>query len=284
MTPLLFAAREGCIACLSPLLAYGADIDATTPKGISPLLIAIINGYYDVAWELIRAGANVNINDDTNRSPLYAAVDFNTMPESNRPAPNVVNNAHDSLSLIHLLLEYGANPNTQLTSRAPYRLKLDRGTDSMLVAGTTPFLRAAKGADIAAMEVLLTYGADVQLSTNQGVNPLMAAAKLGTRESDTTGRYTSQPQVITTLELCLQQGLDVNAKNNSGRSAIFGAAMFGLSEVVEFLHQNNAELDYTDSKGLSPLDAAMGKAGGFGFVGADGVVQEGTISLIQQLL
>jgi hypothetical protein len=35
---------------------------------------------------------------------------------------------------------------------------------------------------------------------------------------------------------------------------------------------------------LSPLDAAMGKAGGFGFVGNDGVFWEDTVALIQELM
>src|SRR5690606_600949 len=110
------------------------------------LLLAIINGHYDTAWQLVEAGANVNLNDDTNRSPLYAAVDFNSMPESNRPSPDVYVNTHDSLALIELLLQHGAAVNVQLSQMAPYRLKLDRGNDTMLGAGTTPFLRTAKSA------------------------------------------------------------------------------------------------------------------------------------------
>jgi hypothetical protein len=60
--------------------------------------------------------------------------------------------------------------------------------------------------------------------------------------------------------------------------------MFGLTEVVRVLHTEGAVLDYQDNRGLSPLDAAMGKAGGFGFVGTDGVFQTTTVELIQALL
>ena len=284
MSTLQFAAREGCVACVAPLLAEGANIDAATPKGITPLLTALINGHYDVAWELIEAGANVNLNDDTNRSPLYAAVDFNIMPESNRPAPDVFDNTHTAFQLIELLIAKGADVNVQLSQAAPYRLKLDRGTDSMLVAGTTPFLRAAKSADIAVMNILLQHGADPTLSTSQGINPLMTAANQGTKESDTTGRYKTEAQMIEAIKICLQQGLDLNAKAKDGRTAIFGAATFGLNDVIQFLHDEGAILDYKDNKGLSPLDAAMGKAGGFGFVGNDGVLWDDTVALIQELL
>ncbi len=281
MTPLLFAAREGCTDCIRPLLEAGAAIDAVTPKNITALLIAIINGHYDVAWQLVQAGADVNINDDTNRSPLYAAVHFNTMPESNRPSPDVYVNEKTSIELIELLIAKGADVNVQLSAIAPYRLKLDRGADSMLVAGTTPFLRAAKGADIEVMKLLLANGADPTLATSRGINPLMTAANLGTTESDTTGRYKTQEEIIAALQICLDQGLDVNAMSADGRSAVFGAATFGFTDVVAFLVEQGAELDYQDRRGLSPLDAAMGKAGGFGFTGADGIYWEDTVAWIQ---
>lgn len=284
MTPLLFAAREGCLSCIAPLLENGADINAATPKDITPLLMAIINGEYDIAWALIEAGADVNLVDDTGRSPLYAAVDFNIMPESNRPSPDVNHNRHSAFELMELLLENGADVNVQLETMAPYRLKLDRGNDTMLTTGTTPFLRAAKSADIAAMNLLLAWGADATLGTSQGINPLMTAANLGTRESDTTGRYKTQAEMIDAIQICLDQGLDINARSNAGQTAVFGAAMFGLSEVVQFLYDNGAELDYTDNSDRSPLDAAMGRAGGYGFAGFDGVVHEETAALIESLL
>ncbi|MES2606780.1 MAG: ankyrin repeat domain-containing protein [Pseudomonadota bacterium] len=284
MSPLLFAAREDCLACIEPLLKSGANIDATTPKGISSLLIAIINGHYDVAYALAEAGANVNLNDDTNRSPLYAAVDFNIMRESNRPSPDVFTNEHTAFDLMGLLLDKGADVNVQLTKAPPFRLKLDRGTDSLLVAGTTPFLRAAKSADIDAMKLLLARGADPKLTTAQGLDPLMTAANLATKESDTTGRYKTQAQVIEAIQLCLDNGLDVNAKANDGRTAVFGAATFGLNEVIQFLYDHGAIVDYKDKQGLAPLDAAMGKAGGFGFVGADGVYWESSVKLLESMI
>ena len=281
MTALQFAAREGCLACISTLLELGADIDATTGKGITPLLFAIINGHYDVAWTLIAAGADIHISDDTNRSPLYAAVHFNIMPESNRPSPYTIPNAHTAFDLISTLLARGADVNQQLTDLIPFRLKLDRGTDSMLVAGTTAFLRAAKSADLDAMRILLEYDADPFLATVAGINPLMTAANLGTKESDTTGRYKTEAEVIEAIRICLDQGLDINAMDNQGRTAIFGAATFGLTEVVRFLHDNGAIVDYEDKNGLSPLEAAMGMAGGYGFVGNDGVFHETTVALLR---
>jgi ankyrin repeat protein len=73
-TPLLYAARQGCIECARQLLAAGAAIDRTVPDGVTPLLSALLNAHFDTAKYLIEAGAQVNKWDFWGRSPLYAAV------------------------------------------------------------------------------------------------------------------------------------------------------------------------------------------------------------------
>src|SRR5262249_28513114 len=76
LTPLEFAARQGCVDCVPVLLQGGADIYAGDPDWITPLLSAIINGHYDGANVLLEKGANPNVPDRTGRTPLYSAVDF----------------------------------------------------------------------------------------------------------------------------------------------------------------------------------------------------------------
>ena len=49
LTPLLYAARENCIACVEVLLKNRADIDLPDPDGVSPLLVAIMNANWDLA-------------------------------------------------------------------------------------------------------------------------------------------------------------------------------------------------------------------------------------------
>lgn len=283
MTPLLFAAREGCVACVPVLVDAGADVDMTTPDGISPLLSALINGHYDVAAELVDAGTDVNLVDYTGRGALYAAVDFNTMPSSNRPAPKVIDNEHTAFDLINMLLERGADPNAQLDRLAPYRAKLDRGNDTVLTKGATPLLRAAKAGDIAAMRTLLAHGADPKLTTKDGVNALMIAAGLGTTEQDTTGRYKTEEQAIEAIEILLNQGLDIDAVDSRGRTALHGAALQGYDKVVNALAEHGAKLDVKDKDGFTPLDVAKGLAGGWGFAGTASVVQESTVALLQKL-
>jgi ankyrin repeat protein len=281
---LLYAAREGCTDCVSVLAEAGANIDQTTAEDISGVVLALINGYYDTAIALLEAGANPDIYDYTGRGALYAAADFSTMPMSNRPAPNVLPNEHTALDVMQLALELGADPNAQLTRQAPYRSKIDRGNDTVLTTGTTALMRAAKAADIPAIELLLAHGADASLTTQSGVNALMLAAGVGTAEQDTTGRFKNETDIVNAIDILLDQGLEVNAADNSGRTALHGAALQGYDEVVVALVARGGDLSLTDGDGFTPLDTALGLAGGFGFTGGEGRVNESTVALIRNLL
>ena len=167
-----------------------------------------------------------------------------------------------------MLLDHGADVNAKLTAMPPYRAKLDRGNDFMFQAGATPLLRAAKAADLPAIKLLLDRGADPKVGTNRtGITPLLAAAGVGTNESDSTGRQKTQQDAIAALQLFLDRGLDLNAPDNNGRTALHGAALQGYNDVIKFLAAKGAAFDAKDNKGFTPLDVALGKAGGFRFRG-----------------
>jgi hypothetical protein len=60
--------------------------------------------------------------------------------------------------------------------------------------------------------------------------------------------------------------------------------MLGFDEVIRFLAAKGAKLDTADKDGFTPLDVALGRAGGFGFTGREGVVREGTAALLRELM
>lgn len=284
LTPLLFAARQGCLECARILAEKGADLNAQDPDGIGTVLSAAINGHYDVGIFLLDKGVDPNLADKTGRTALYAAVDDHTMPASNRPSPKEIDNEHSSLDLINALLAHGANVNARLLTQQPYRTKLDRGDDTMLTTGTTALVRAAKAGDVEVVRLLLAKGADAKLATKNDINPLMAAAGVGTKEEDTTGRHKTEAQAIETVKLCIEAGVDINAADNRGETALHGAAREGYTEVVKFLVQHGGKLDVKSKRGFTPLDAAEGHAGGAGFDGSAGVPHPETAAAIRQLM
>ncbi len=179
-TALLFAARGGFTECAKILLDHGADIKAADPDGTSALLLAIINGHYDTAAFLLNLKADPNAADSMGRAPLFAAIDMRDLYGSNRPAPKDTNKI-EPMDLIKMLLDKGADPNAKLTKLIPPRAVLDF-PDMMMGEGATPFLRAAKSADVPLMNLLLEKGADPKVVTKAGVTALMVAAGMGHSE------------------------------------------------------------------------------------------------------
>jgi ankyrin repeat protein len=283
-TALHFAAREGCVACVNVLLSNGVDINAIDPQGNSALVLALINGHYDAAAVLIDRGIDLTLADETGQTALYAAVDMHTMPASNRPAPKEIDNQLTSFDIIKKLVERGAPLNVQQLKMRAYRTKLDRGGETVLGPGTTPLLRAAKAADMPVIKLLLDKGADAKLATSAGVNAIMMAAGVGTREEDTTGRSKTQKDIIEAIALLARSGVNLNAQDGQGRTAAHGAAMWGYTDVIKFLAQSGADLTIKDKRGLTALDAAMGLAGGLGFDGKSGTVHEDTAKAIREIL
>ncbi|MEO8259085.1 MAG: ankyrin repeat domain-containing protein [Acidobacteriota bacterium] len=74
LTPLLYAARGGCYACVADLLSAGADVNLPTPEGVSPIMVALDNGYNGVAKLLMERGGNPQVWDVYGRTALYIAV------------------------------------------------------------------------------------------------------------------------------------------------------------------------------------------------------------------
>jgi len=287
LTPLLYAAREGCVECASVLVDAGADLSLADPEGISPLLMATINAHFDVAAYLIDRGANPNQWDLWGRAPLYAAVDLNTIPRGGRPDRPSLDKT-SSVQIVEMLLEAGANPNARLRLAPPFRnIGNDRGLDGMLTTGTTPLLRAAKALDAPAIRALLAGGADLTLANSRGMTPTMAAAGLGSVDADTRGIYTTedvQQRSIESLEALLGAGGDINAKDARGLTALHEAARWGWNEVVTFLVSRGADLNAKDNRGNTPIDSALGKAGGNSRGGQRIDVHEDTAVLLGKLM
>ena len=286
LTPLLFATREGCLSCAQTLVEGGAKLNLPDPEGVTPLIEAITNAHFDTAKYLIEKGANIDKWDWWGRSPLYSAVDMNTIPHGGRAdGPSL--DETTPLQIIELLLDRGANPNLQLKLLPPFRsVGADRGVDQMLTIGVTPLLRAAKAFDAPAIKLLLAHGALVNLPNIRGTTPTMAAAGLGSVDADTRGFYNTpdvQQRSLASLELILAAGGEINAADNRGQTPLHGAAFWGWNDVVQYLVDHHANLNAKDLKGMTPIDSAMGRAGGNSRGGQRIDVHQDTADLLVKL-
>ncbi len=314
-TPLLYAAREGCVECARHLLEAKADPDLADPDGVTPLNMALLNLHFNFAATMIKAGADLDKWDLYGRSPVYMAADVSTLPVQGNGAMIVIP-SEDSVTAIdvaRMLLEAGANPNIQLKRRPPYRnVPQDRGGDTILAQGATPLLRAARAGDAKFVELLLKHGALVDLPSKEGVTPLMAAAGVEFGQRVTRGRNRTEEGVLATMKLLIAAGADVNARSvtepraaagpagargGGGRrgsqvpspfavphqTALHGAAERGFTAFVKFLAANGADLQAKDADGRTPLDLARG-AGRSGVRGPAPEPFPETVALIESLM
>jgi hypothetical protein len=221
--------------------------------------MALLNIHWDVARFLIEAGADVNLWDFYGRTPLWCAVDMNTLPHGRRVDLPALDET-TGLRIVQMLLDRGANPNAQLKLRAPHRqVGFDRYTEPMLNVGATPLLRAAKAGDIAVVKLLLEHGALPNLPNFNGDTPLMAASGKGWINAPTRGAFYTEDQAIQVYALLRAAGADVRARTHFNETALHSAALHGWNEIVKRLVADGADVDAADNNSLTPLDFAMAR-------------------------
>jgi ankyrin repeat protein len=258
-TPLIYAARVGCIDCARELLKGKADINGVDADGGTALLIALMNMRNDFAAYLVQAGADVNRWDFFGQTPLYVALDMSVLPTGGRPdLPS--EDKTTQLQVAQMLLDRGANVNAQLKLRPPYRnVPQDRGGDEVLSTGATSLLLAAKNGNNEAVKLLLSHHAMVDLPNAQGVTPLMAAAGMGHSFNPSRGRYKTDAQAAEGVKLLLAAGALPSGLARDGQAALHAAAAHGWDETLKVLVAAGVPLEPVDRIGLRPIDYALGK-------------------------
>jgi ankyrin repeat protein len=171
LSALHHAARQGYIDAVNALLDGGAQIDQQTAgDGSTPLLMAAINGQFDVAMLLIAKGADPNISSRGNAvHPLWATVNTQWQPRTRFPQPQQMElQKANYLEVMQALLEAGADPNARIQSHPWYMVYTGCGNRNCGLAdnsGSSAFWRAAYSVDVDAMKLLVKYGADPNLPT-----------------------------------------------------------------------------------------------------------------------
>jgi uncharacterized protein len=290
MTPVLYAARQGYIDVVKALL--DARVDVNQRKGgdnVSLLLMATINGHFDLANMLLERGANPNLVGENGVGPLYAAINLMWAPRAGYPQPRAhLNQRMGYLEFMKRLLDAGADPNQRVNKKVWYtNYNFDQsGVDEV---GATPFWRAAYGADVEAMKLLVSYGADPSIPTvapperpetgdvgrrevkdvsgvppvptgGPAVPPLLAAAGVGYGEgfAGNSHRHSPGGMLAAVKYLVEELGADVNGRDHEGNSAVHHAASRGDTEMIQYLVSKGADVLAVNREGQTTADMANG--------------------------
>lgn len=261
LTPLVYAAREGCLECAQALIAAGARINEVTNYGWTALLTATQNRHYKLAAYLLDYGADPNLPNKGGWTPLYLATDNRNIETGDYPVrkPDM-----DHLDYIKVLIDKGANVNARICGVESSDKDCKGDTTETRTNftmqwlhedGATPFLRAAQSGDVALMKLLMAHGADPKIMTAHNDTALAVAAGIGWVEGIT---YEWSPeQSLEAVKMCLDFGIDPNVADDEGRTALHGAAHKGRTDVIQLLVDHGANLEAHDNGSRDTFAGAM---------------------------
>ena len=280
------AAREGQAATVMALLDGGVDIDfPSAADGTTPMLMAAINGYFDLVAELLALGADPNLASDAGATPLYAVLNMHWAPKARHPQPLEYQQQEIGyLELMRALLDAGADVNARL-SRTLWFTTYNRDLLGVDRTGATAFWRAAHATDVPAMKLLLEYGADPGLPTikvpqrsfgpssntdhsgvppvpvgGPAVYPIHAAAGVGYGQGFAGNSHRHAPEGwMPTMKFLVEElGADVNARDLNGYNAVHHAAARGDNEMILYLVEMGADVTAVSRRGQTTVDMANG--------------------------
>lgn len=268
---LLFAVRAGNLEAVRALLEAGADVNDTIrplasettpeeadadrrrarPEGTSAVVIAVTNAHFSLAKYLVEQGADLNAAEQGWTALLQLA--YTRRPNSGKGMPPVERvDSLDTLELAQFLLANGADPNARQTKRFN-----NRERNNLNRIGATPYLLAAKHADVPLMRLLAANGADTQMPTEENASPLMVAAGVGIfNVGESAG---TNEEAFEAVKLAYELGdQNVNMADANGYTALHGAALRGANPIVQFLADKGADLLAKTKEDWTPLRIADG--------------------------
>jgi ankyrin repeat protein len=261
-TPLFFAVREGRSPVVFRLLEAGVDVnEAMRPerrngvargRSTTPLLLAIENGHFELAADLMKAGANPN--DRPAGFTALHAITWVRKPirGDGDPPPHGSGNL-DSLEIVRQLVAYGADINALLEKGTSGRGKFN-------TTSSTSFLMAARNCDVPLMRLLVDLGADPRLPNADKSPPLLAATGVGALGDGDEAAGTEE-EAVEAARVLLDLGADIDAVDDNGETAMHGAAYQSRSKLAEFLATRGADINVWNRKnkwGWTPLMIAQG--------------------------
>ena len=269
---LTYAVKHGALANVQALLGIPQiDIDAKNTNGSTTLMVATNDSKDDVVKALIDHGADVNITDKNDWTPLMCAakkgdlrivqallsaphININSKNTSGSTALMVaIENTRDEV--VKALINKGANVNAADNKGwTPLLFAAQEGylkiVQALLSApeidinarkpsvGTALMVAVDNGKDDV-VKALIDYNANANIADKHGWTPLILAAKKG--------------YLTITKTLLSAPNIDIDARKPDVGTALMVAADNGEDDIVKVLIDHGADVNITDDDNWTPL-------------------------------
>ncbi|CAF4065249.1 unnamed protein product [Rotaria sordida] len=261
-TPLINATKYNHPECVKRLLVNHANPNHQNQSGISALMLAAEQGYFECIKLLVQAGADLDLAPSgpgadnlniTGQTALFMAT------------------LKDRVDVVKYLIEKGADVNVQnFYGISPLFLCVESGNGKLVQAlieagahvnftpegelaeenflvGQTPLFSAAKSGHVEICEYLIKNGADVNAVTMTGASPLYTAIEEGHLE---------------VVILLIRYGANVNQSPKGqvardlhieNQTPLLIACMKNHEAIIRYLIQSGANVNLTSEHGTSPF-------------------------------
>ncbi|KFO87143.1 Ankyrin repeat domain-containing protein 6 [Buceros rhinoceros silvestris] len=234
---LLVAAYKGQVENVVQLINRGAKV-AVTKHGRTPLHLAAHKGHLHVVQVLLKAGCDLDIQDDGDQTALHrAAVVGNTdiIATLIQEGCALDRQDKDGNTALHEACWHGFSQSAKVLVKAGANVLAKNK------AGNTPLHLACQNSHSQSTRVLLLGGSRADLKNNAGDTCLHVAA-----------RYNHLP----IIRVLLSAFCSVHEKNQAGDTALHVAAALNHRKVVKLLLEAGADASVVNNAGQTPLEVA----------------------------
>ncbi|XP_055087022.1 kinase D-interacting substrate of 220 kDa B isoform X1 [Periophthalmus magnuspinnatus] len=214
------------------------DVDSRSDNGQTPLMVAAEQGNLEIVQELIRRGANVNLDDIDSWTSLICAAKEGHIEVVQELLENGANLEHRDMGGWTALMWAAYKGRTEVA-----RLLLEKGANPNITGqySVYPIIWAAGRGHAEIVHLLLQHSAKVNCSDKYGTTPLIWAAR--------KGHYNSVMHL-------LANGADVDQEGANSMTALIVAVKGGYTDVVKELLKRNPNVNMTDKDGNTALAIA----------------------------